>query len=582
MSNTNPDIIAGIDLGTTNSAIAVLENGVPRLIAIDGQPTMPSCVGLDESGKILVGQPAINQIAAAPERTITSIKRQMGSDVSIKLGDKEYRPEEISAFILKRLKEEAESDLGCPVTKAVITVPAYFDENQRRATQNAAELAGLEAVRILNEPTAAALAYNLQNKNTQTILVYDLGGGTFDVSLVNCEKELVEVRASHGDTHLGGDDFDQLLVDHLAKAWTGAKPLDLNDPSVSRRLKMAAETAKCQLSDQPFSVVHEDYLADDTHLEIEISRQDFEELIAPMLEKTWESIHAALHDSKVDSQNVDKILLVGGSTRIPLVQKMIEQRVGRTPSREVDPDLVVTMGAAIQGGIIAGQEVAAVLVDISTHTFSTEALEGYMDMVCVPIIPRGTPLPVVRSEAFYTVHDRQEAVQVHVYQGESRLPEENLEIGQFTIEGLSPVPSGNVIISQFALDLNGMLEVTAIEKSTCLAKVVQIDTRDIETSFDLAEARQRMSESFGEEAEAPAAIEAEATTEPDKDHTELIRAKDIKKRAEKLLEGDIDTEDADDIKQLLTRSRDAVKSGQHAELNEISTQLEDIIFYLEE
>jgi len=573
-------MIAGIDLGTTNSAIGIIENGVPRLIQIDGRPTMPSCVGLDESGEILVGQPALNQIVAAPERTITSVKRQMGSDLHLKLGDREYRPEEISAFILKRLKEEAERDLGRPVNKAVITVPAYFDEKQRRATQNAAELAGLEAVRILNEPTAAALAYNLQGNKRQTILVYDLGGGTFDVSLVNCENNLVEVRASHGDTHLGGDDFDEALLEHIAEAWQGSEALDLNDPRISRRLIMAAEAAKCRLSDHPFVEIREDYLSGDTHLEMELSRDDLEKLIEPMLEKTWESMNAALSDGGLTPRDVDKILLVGGSTRIPLVQRMIEERIGQQASREVDPDLIVTMGAAIQGAIIAGQDVGSILVDISTQTFSTEALRpDYMGLICVPVIQRGTPLPVTRSEAFATPVDNQERIEVTVFQGESTDPDENLEIGMFEVDGLDQVPAGNIILIEFSLDLNGMLKVTAKEKSTGLEKAVTIDTRDVGASFDLGEARKRMSEAFGEE---PPAKEVIAGGADSGEHAELTRARDLKKRAKKLMEQDLDSEDSEDVNNLLAKSLTAIKAGDFSGLNELSDKLEDIIFYLEE
>lgn len=579
MSSKKPEIIVGIDLGTTNSAIAVLEGGIPRLIHIDGSPTMPSCVGVDESGAILVGQPAINQMAAAPERTITSVKRKMGSDLPIHLGGNKYRPEEISAFILKRLKEEAERDLECPVTKAVITVPAYFDEKQRRATQNAAELAGLEAVRILNEPTAAALAYNLQNSETQTILVYDLGGGTFDVSLVSCEKGLVEVRSSHGDSHLGGDDFDLALLKHIAESWDGKKPLDLNEPQMSRRLIMASEAAKCQLSDQPFATIREDYLADDRHLELEISRVDFEKIIEPMLEKTLISMHQALTDAETLPRDVDKILMVGGSTRIPLVQEMIEHRMGQPVSREVDPDLIVTMGAAIQGGIIAGQDVGSILVDISTQTFSNLAIDAQTENVfCVPVIQRGTPLPVTRSEAFSTVEDDQKKIEVVVMQGDSMDPNENVKIGEFEVDGLEAAPAGNIIVIEFALDINGLLEVTAKEKSTGLQKAATIDTRDIEASFNLEEARKRMADTFGEELTTD-----QSQDEPtNKDHTEITRAKDLKKRTETLLKQDLDPEDTTDLKSLLEESLVAVKSRDFAKLNELSDKLEDIIFYLEE
>lgn len=573
------DVIAGIDLGTTNSAIGIIEDGQPRVIPVDGRPTMPSCVGLDEKGEILVGQAAVNQLVAAPERTLTSIKRHMGSDLTLKLGERDYHPEELSAFILRRLKEVAENELGHPLKKAVITVPAYFDEKQRRATQNAAELAGLEAVRILNEPTAAALAYRLQDVEKQTVLVYDLGGGTFDVSLVNCEKDLVEVRASHGDTHLGGDDFDQALRAEIAKAWSGDQALDLNDPRISRRLTIAAESAKCTLSDQPFAEVREDFLADDTHLEVEIARSDFEKLIEPMLDKTLEAINAALSDGEITPDQVDKILLVGGSTRIPLVQAMIESQIGREASREVDPDLIVTLGAAIQGGIIAGLEVGSILVDISTQTFRTNAVDAAtQQLVSYPLIQRGTPLPVTKSERFSTPVDQQEKIVVEVCQGESSYPPDNLEIGNFEVEGLARVPAGNVILIEFALDLDGILTVTALEKATGLQKAVTIDTREVGNSFDLGEARKRISEAFGDDEE----IEAELVPESRSAHPEVTRSKDLKARAKKILAQDPDPEDREELEDLLAQSLAAIKAGHHEELSEISDQLEDIVFYLEE
>jgi molecular chaperone DnaK len=578
MTLTESEIIVGIDLGTTNSAIAVMEGKLPKLIQIDGRSTMPSCVGLGESGEILVGQPALNQMLVAPERTITSVKRKMGSELPVKLGGKKYQPEEISAFILNRLKTEAERELGRPVKKAVITVPAYFDEKQRRATQNAAELAGLNAVRILNEPTAAALAYNLQSSEKQTILVYDLGGGTFDVSIVKCEEGLVEVCASHGDTQLGGDDFDQVLVEALVEGWSGSESLDVKAPQTSRRLMLAAESAKCSLSDKPFEEISEDYLAGNDHLQMELSRNDFEQRIGSMLAKTLDSIHEALSTGGLSVHEIDKVLLVGGSTRIPLVQSMIEQRMGQPASREVDPDLIVTMGAAIQGGIIAGMDVGSILVDISSQTFSNLTLDPSTDqLTCVPVISRGTPLPVTRSEAFYTTMDNQQEIMVAVFQGESSHPEDNLEIGKFEVEGLGEVPAGNIILIEFSLDLNGILKVTAKEKSTGFEKMATIDTRDVETSFDLEKARKRMSDIFVNENDT-AAEEVGGSQ-----NSELTRAKGLKKRAEKILEKDkeMDSGDSSEINSLLSESLAAVKSRNYEELSALSDKLEDIIFYLE-
>jgi len=378
---------------------------------------------------------------------------------------------------------------------------------------------------------------------------------------------------------LGGDDFDHLLLNHIAESWDKKKSLDLNDPQMSRRLTMASEAGKCQLSDQPFATIREDYLANDHHLELEVSRVEFENLIEPMLEKTLNSMHQALRDADIRPRDVDKILMVGGSTRIPLVQEMIEQRMGQPVSREVDPDLIVTIGAAIQGGIIAGQDVGSILVDISTQTFSNLALDVQADsIVCVPVIQRGSPLPVTRSEAFSTNGDNQEKIEVIVFQGESSNPDENIEIGKFEVEGLEMVPAGNIIVIEFSLDINGMLQVTAKEKSTGLQKTVTIDTRDVEASFNLEEARKRMSDAFGDDP----AIEQNQDAPTDKIQTETSRAKDLKKRAEVILKQDLDSEDSTDLKSLLEESLAAVKSRDFSKLNELSDTLEDIIFYLEE
>lgn len=575
------EIIVGIDLGTTNSAIGYVKDGKPCLIPIDGEKTMPSCVGLSESGEILVGRAALNQFAVAAERTVASIKRKMGSEIPVTLGDRSYRPEEISAFILRRLKTEAEAHLERPVSKAVITVPAWFDEHQRQATRSAARAAGLDPVRILNEPTAAALAYSLDSTETQTVLVYDLGGGTFDVSLVRTERDLVEVKASHGDTHLGGDDFDDVLLEKVCeKAGLSLDELK-KDWSAWRRLELACEKAKCRLSSHPFAEIHEDYLLGDAHLNVEISRPEFEELIEPLLEKTWSSLAQAMRDAGATPASIDKILLAGGSSRIPLIHDSIAQRVGIEPSSEVNPDLVVALGAAIQGGLIAGEDLSSILVDIATHTYSIESLfQDHFETLCAPIIPRGTALPVARSEAFRTVHDGQTEVEIRAYQGETPYPEENTRLGEFRVEGLSRVPAGNRVIVEFALDLNGLLKVTATEKSTGLAKSVEIDTHESFTNIDLAEAQRRVAEAFGDDVEdgevLPDAEEASAGP-----GDLLARAKDLKKRAETLMAGDLADEDKTDINSLLRKSADAVKSGDHDRLEDLSNQLDDILFYLE-
>ena len=527
-----PDLIAGIDLGTTNSAIAVMRDGTPQIIAIDGAPAMPSCVGLDADGTLLVGQPALNQLSAAPDRTITSIKRLMGTTQATVLGEDSYSPEEISALILKKLKQGAEESLGQPLHKAVITVPAYFDDNQRRATQQAATLAGLEAVRIINEPTAAALAYNLQSNEDKTVLIYDFGGGTFDVSIVRCKDGIVEVCASHGDTQLGGDDLDEAFYHQILQDWEHKDQADLQDARVSRRLLLAAQAAKCALSDEAYYTMQEDYLTDQHHLQSEVSRPQFQTVIQPLVNKTLTSIQLTLQQAGLAIGDIDQIVLVGGSTRIPLVQELIEQRIGKAPSREVDPDLIVTLGAAIQGGIIAGDDIQSILVDISAHTFSTSSLDANYDLICRPIIKRGTPLPVTRSEVFYTTVDDQEEIQIEAYQGESTVPGDNLLLGSFSITDLQNVRANSPVIIRFSLDLNGVLKVNALDKASGQEKSSIIDTRQVTASAELDEARQRIANIFGDAEDTPQ--DAPGSTAP-APSAELIKAKELKTRAEACL-----------------------------------------------
>ncbi len=376
------EIIAGIDLGTTNSEIAILKEGKPLVLSIENDPVMPSCVSLDNTGNVLVGKKAKNQLVINPESTIRSIKRKMGQSVTVSMGDKSYSPEEISALILRELKTVAEKQLGTKIEKAVITVPAYFDDNQRRATKDAGVLAGLDVVRIINEPTAAALAYECGNQHEdKRVLVYDLGGGTFDVSVVTIENGVVEVKSSHGDTQLGGDDFDNLLIDLVADRFIKEHSLDLrSEPRTRNRLWNAVEQAKRILSDEPYAGIHEEYIQGDFHLNMEISREEYEELIAPLVNRTMECIHQALRDASMLPSAIDKVVLVGGSSRTPLVHRMIKDLIKIEPQYAINPELIVAMGAAVQAGIIAGEKVDSVLVDITAHTFGTSALKESFDM----------------------------------------------------------------------------------------------------------------------------------------------------------------------------------------------------------
>ncbi len=556
------EVIAGIDLGTTNSAIAFLKDGVPEVVLIDGQPTMPSCVGIDPNGKLLVGQPARNMLIASPESTMLSIKRKMGQDTRVTLGERNFSPEEISSFILRRLKDEAEKFLSRPVQKAVITVPAFFDENQRKATQNAGALADLEVVRIINEPTAAVLAYDAGHSGDERILVYDLGGGTFDVSVVVVEAGVVEVKSSHGDTQLGGDDFDQLLVQHVVDEFHRRQNVFLNEnPRTLRRLKLILERAKCQLSDEPFVRIREEYIHDDLHLETEIQRQEYEEMIAPYLQKTLDCIHHGLQDARLLPGDISKVMLVGGATRTPLVHQLIQEKLRIIPRWEINPDLIVALGASIAAAGMAGEKTKSILVDITAHSFGVEAvtmtLEGEQ-LVYTPIVHRNTPLPVSKSEIFSTYHDNQTEVDVTVYEGEDPVPKKNTLIGQFRVEGLRKAAEGNPIVINLNLDLNGMLKVTATEKETGLNKTVTLDTRGSRSTLGLEEARKNI-QSFVEGQAENGVVEEEFRAGPVDDQALLQMAKDLRKRAEVLLQKGVSEDDASEIRDLLKQSAEAVK-----------------------
>ena len=588
------ELIAGIDLGTTNSVLAVVQDGKVRVVNIHGQPIMPSAVGLDPAGKLIVGQAAKNQVIASPDATILSIKRHMGEDLKVPLGDKQYSPEEISALILREMKQEAERELGQPINKAVITVPAFFNERQRKATQVAGQLAGLEVVRIINEPTAAALAYGAGKTADETLLVYDLGGGTFDVSLVVVEDKVVEVKASHGDTHLGGDDFDRLLVEHAASEFKkrhGEKaalgPLEL------RRLQFIMERAKIRLSDEPFVAVREEYVDGKHHLEMEIRRDQYEEMITPLLEKTLTCMHQALQDAKLGPQDIDKVMLVGGVTRTPLVQGLIQHRMGLEPRHEISPDLIVAMGAAIQASVLAGEAQHSILIDITPHTYSLVTLGSFSmfgpQLLCTPIIHHNTPLPASKAELFTTTVDNQEEVQIKVCQGEGMLPEQNTALGEFLVQGLRKVPSGNLVLVHFDLDLNGMLKVTATEKDTGLAKSVVLDTHG-QGVLNIEEARRNIATLISEPVPRPPdEIQPEALSEPTpasapeaQPQALLNTAKDLRKRGEALLQKNISPEDAAEIREMIHASAEAIKNRAWSQLEDNNEALSDLLFYLED
>jgi len=615
------ELIVGIDLGTTNSEIAVVEGGQPRVIAEDGDPILPSVVGLSDDGRLLVGTAARNQWVLAPERTVKSIKRQMGQDVKVALGGGEYTPQEISAMILRALKTRAERDLGVPVTKAVITVPAYFNDSQRQATKEAGELAGLEVVRILNEPTAAALTYNPDSSASERILVYDLGGGTFDVSVVHTEGGVVEVLASHGDTHLGGDDFDELLLNAVADDFVEMYEVDLRDNRVSKaRLLRAVEEAKKRLSDHAVTRVEEEFIAEKDgvplHLSTEIDRAEYEALVRPLIDRTMECVQHALDDARLTAAQIDRVVLVGGATRTPLIGQLLEERLGQPAHREVNPDLCVAMGAAVQGAIIAGQNVGAVLVDITPHSLGIKCLE-YADEFGVrpnefkfaPIIKRNTPLPASRSEVFCTVVDSQPTVEIDVYQGESGDVRRNHRVGRFLIEGLAKVAAGNQIVVQLDLTLDGILKVSAREKATGLVK--QITIQNALARYAVAErasAQARLNRMWadleslmpgGEPAGAPPpepALDEPAAADfatgislgaphldagPREGQRETVQARALLEKADRVRAKASD-EDRDELDRLAGRVRDAMTDRRWSDLQSACNDLSDVLFYLED
>jgi molecular chaperone DnaK len=476
--------IFGIDLGTTNSCISWLNQGRPEVIAIDGSPVVPSVVSFD-TGEAIVGQRAKNRALLHPEQTVSSIKRKMGTDDTVTAGGRTMSPEDVSAFILGYLKREAEKACAASVQDVVITVPAYFSDAQRRATKQAGELAGLRVERIINEPTAAAMFYNhLNNADIQAqerhVLVYDLGGGTFDVSILRM-GELNEVLSSTGNTLLGGDDFDhkliELCLDHVKTGFHA----DLSEyrPALAR-LKSSAEKAKIALSNRPFAVIDEPLLPNpekkSIDLQLEISREGFEDLIANLVNSTADEVDQALAEARVPAEAVDQVLLVGGSTQIPLVIRLMEERFGASRLPVVDPDLSVAKGAAIQAGIISGSHVHQVLIDVTSHTLSTEALVSPYSMTvkCVPIIPRNTQIPVTRAEVFSTLVDNQSRVDVHVYQGESEDPEENTLIGSLDL-ALAPAPANSPVLLEYSYDLNGIIHVKVEHKGYSRKREVDLD-----------------------------------------------------------------------------------------------------------
>lgn len=547
--------IIGIDLGTTNSCVAVMEGGQPVVIVnSDGGRTTPSVVGFAKNGERLVGETAKRQAITNPDNTISSIKRHMGDNYKVTIEGKGYSPQEISAMILQKLKADAESYLGEKVTEAVITVPAYFSDSQRQATKDAGKIAGLDVKRIINEPTAAALAYGLDNENEQKIMVYDLGGGTFDVSIIEIGDGVIEVLSTNGDTRLGGDDFDQRVIDFLVSEFKKAEGMDLSsDKMAMQRLKEAAEKAKKELStvtstniNLPFITMNQD---GPKHLDVTLTRAKFDELTADLVDRTMEPVRVALKDADLQPSELDKVLLVGGSTRIPAVQEAVKKYTGKEPFKGINPDECVAIGASIQGGKLAGDAGAGsvLLLDVTPLSLGIETLGG----VATKLIDRNTTIPTSKKQVFSTAEDNQTAVDIHVVQGERPLAKDNKTLGQFRLDGIAPARRGVPQIEvSFDIDANGIVNVSAKDLGTGKEQKITITAGS----------------NLSDEEIDRAVKEAEQYAEADKKRKEAIDAKNeadsLVFQTEKALEelGDkVDAGEKAGVEAEITKLKDAIK-----------------------
>ena len=563
----------GIDLGTTNSVVAVMEGGKPTVIAnAEGSRTTPSIVGFSKTGERLVGQLAKRQAILNPDKTIASIKRHMGDDYKVNIDGKDYTPQEISAMILRKLADDASSYLGEKVTSAVITVPAYFNDAQRQATKDAGKIAGLDVLRIVNEPTAAALAYGLEKDKAEKVLVFDLGGGTFDVSILEIGDGVHEVLSTSGDTHLGGDDFDQKIMDWMCDEFKKLEGIDLrNDKQAMQRIKEAAEKAKCELSSLMETNINLMFITADAngpkHLDLNLTRAKFEDLCYDLLERCKKPVEQAIQDAGISKSEINEVVLVGGSSRIPAVQKLVKDYTGKEPNQSVNPDEVVAVGAAVQAGVLAGEVKDIVLLDVTPLTLGIETLGGVM----TALVPRNTTIPVSKSQIFSTAENNQTAVDIQVLQGERPMARDNKSLGMFRLEGIAPAMRGIPQIEvTFDIDANGIVNVSAKDKATNKEQKITITNSSNLSDDDI--------DKMVKEAEANAAEDKKKKEEAEvkNNASSLIASAE---RIVKDFEGKIDAADKsklDEQKASLQKALDENKSTD--DLKKLSEELQQTMF----
>ncbi len=563
----------GIDLGTTNSVVAVMEGGKPTVIAnAEGSRTTPSIVGFSKTGERLVGQLAKRQAILNPEKTIASIKRHMGEDYKVNIDGKDYTPQEISSMILRKLADDASAYLGEKVTSAVITVPAYFNDAQRQATKDAGKIAGLDVLRIVNEPTAAALAYGLEKEKAEKVLVFDLGGGTFDVSILEIGDGVHEVLSTSGDTHLGGDDFDQKIMDWMCEEFKKQEGIDLrNDKQAMQRVKEAAEKAKIELSSVLETSISLPFITADAngakHLELSLTRAKFEDLSRDLLNRCKVPVETALKDAGVTKNDINEVVLVGGSSRIPAVQQLVKEYTGKDPNQSVNPDEVVAVGAAIQAGVLAGEVKDIVLLDVTPLTLGIETLGGVM----TPLVPRNTTIPTSKSQVFSTAENNQTAVDIHVLQGERPMAKDNKSLGMFRLDGIPPAMRGLPQIEvTFDIDANGIVNVSAKDKATNKEQKITITNSSNLSEEDI--------DKMVKEAEANAAEDKKKKEEAEikNNATSFIASAD---RIVKDFEGKIDEADKTKLEEQKVALQKALDENKDAdELKKLSDELQQTMF----